>query len=185
MEVRIMSIENNSALSNIESVEIERISDRTGAEFIPDNYTHLSVQQFREDATSGKMSRLARVAHEKGHSTSVLQAGDQLTTDEVVGKVWTIIAVSYAHVPDENDPSGMSKKMYPCCVFMEAPDRWYNLGQIAGEMVADWALEMEEDPEESPNLPNVNNELALCGGVRVYMQWKEGKNRKYVRVTVA
>lgn len=155
------------------------------ASYVPDDYTHVSVADFRSDATSGKMSRLARNAHEKGHSTSVLQAGDQLTTDEVVGKVWTIIAVSYAHIPDEDDETGLSQKAYPCCVFAEAPDRWYNLGQIAGEMVADWATEMGDNIEEAPNLPNVNAELATCGGVRVYMQWKQGKNRRYIRVTVA
>lgn len=157
----------------------------SNAPVIPDDYTHISVESFRQDATSGKMSRLARIAHEKGHSTSVLQAGEQLTTDEVVGKVWTIIAVSYAHVPDDDDETGLSQKAYPCCVFAEAPDRWYNLGQIAGEMVNDWAAEMGDNPDESPNLPNVNNELAVCGGVRVYMRWKQGKNRRYVSLTVA
>lgn len=155
------------------------------ANFIPDMYSHISVSDFRREAVSGKMSRLARNAHERGHSTSVLQAGDQLFTDEVVGKVWTIIAVSYAHIPDENDETGLSKKMYPCVVFAEAPDRWYNLGQIASEMVVDWADEMGDNIEDAPNLPNVNAELAACGGVRIYMQWKDGKNRRYVRVTVA
>lgn len=178
-----MSTENNkiSILNNTDEI----VEIPAGNSFIPDNYSHISVADFRADAVGTKMSRLARNAHEKGHSTSVLQAGDQLTTDEVVGKVWTIIAVSYAHVPDEDDESGLSQKMYPCCVFAEAPERWYNLGQIAGEMVADWAVEMGENPDESPNLPLTNAELAACGGIRIYMQWKQGKNRRYVRVTVA
>lgn len=165
--------------------KVEVVDTTQPAAFVPDAYTHISVNDFRQDAVSGKMSRLARNAHEKGHSTSVLQAGDQLSTDEVVGKVWTIVAASYAHIPDENDETGMSKKLYPCVVFGEAPDRWYNLGQIAGEMVADWAIEMGDDVEDAPNLPNVNAELAACGGVRIYMQWKTGKNRRYIRVTVA
>lgn len=178
-----MSTEKNNVA--IDTYTGELVESPSPVQFIPDAYSHISVNDFRQEATSGKMSRLARNAHEKGHSTSVLQAGDQLTTDEVVGKVWTIIAVSYAHIPDENDESGLSQKAYPCCVFAEAPDRWYNLGQIAGEMIADWAVEMGEDPEESPNLPLTNAELASCGGIRIYMQWKQGKNRRYVRVTVA
>ncbi len=177
-----MSTEKNTAIDTYTGELVETVSP---AQSVPDVYSHLSVTDFRHDAVSGKMSRLARNAHEKGHSTSVLQAGDQLTTDEVVGKVWTIIAVSYAHIPDENDETGLSQKMYPCVVFAEAPDRWYNLGQIAGEMVADWAVEMGENPEESPNLPLTNAELAQCGGIRIYMQWKQGKNRRYIRVTVA
>lgn len=175
----------NTNIANVDAYTGEVMEPMNQSGFIPDTFNHISVQNFRADAVSTKMSRLARNAHEKGHSTSVLQAGDQLTTDEVVGKIWTIIAVAYAHVPDENDETGVSQKMYPCVVFAEAPDHWYNLGQIAGDMVADWAIEMDDDKEESPNLPNVNAELAACGGVRVYMQWKNGKNRRYVRVTVA
>lgn len=176
---------NNIAAVDTYTGELVESAISSPASFIPDAYSHISVNDFRADATSGKMSRLARIAHEKGHSTSVLQAGDQLTTDEVVGKVWTIIAVSYAHVPDENDETRMTQKLYPCCVFAEAPERWYNLGQIAGDMVADWAKEMGDEIEDAPNLPAVNAELASCGGVRVYMQWKQGKNRRYVRLTVA
>lgn len=182
MKVMASTPKSNEIMVTAEGEVIEAVQS---AAFIPDSYSHISVNDFRQEAVAGKMSRLARNAHEKGHSTSVLQAGDQLTTDEIVGKVWTIIGVAYAHIPDENDETGMSKKMYPCVVFGEAPDRWYNLGQIAGEMVADWADEMGDDIEEAPNLPNVNAELASCGGVRIYMQWKQGKNRRYIRVTVA
>lgn len=170
----IMVTENGEVIDTVQSVN-----------FVPDTFSHISVNDMRQEAMSGKMSRLARNAHEKGHSTAALQVGTQLSTDEVVGKVWTIIAVSYAHIPDENSETGYTDKLYPCVVFAEAPDYWYNLGQIASEMVADWAAEMEDDPEESPNLPNVNAELASCGGVRIYMQWKQGKNRRYIRVTVA
>lgn len=175
----------NTNITNIDAYAGEVMEPVKNVEFIPDTFNHISVQNFRAEAVTGKMSRLARNAHEKGHSTSILQAGDQLTTDEIVGKVWTIIAVAYAHVPDDKDPSGMSQKTYPCCVFGEAPNNWYNLGQIASEMVADWAVEMGDDPDESPNLPNVNAELATCGGIRIYMQWKQGKDRRYIRVTVA
>lgn len=179
-----MSTENNN-IAAVDTYTGELIENVSASPIVPDSFSHLSVSDFRADAMTGRMSRLARNAHEKGHSTAVLQAGDQLTTDEVVGKVWTIIAASYAHVPDDKDPTGMSQKMYPCCVFAEAPSHWYNLGQIASEMVADWAAEMGDDINESPNLPGVNAELAACGGVRIFMRWKQGKDRRYISVTVA
>lgn len=175
-------------MANNEIISVDTVSGEVIDTLAPaptSMFGNISVSAFRQDATSGHMSRLARNAHEKGHSTSVLQAGDQLKTDDVVGKVWTIIAVAYANVPDDKDPTGMSQKKYPCCVFAEATDYWYNLGQIAGEMVADWAVEMGDDPEVSPNLPKVNAELAGCGGVRIFMRWKKGKDRDYVSVTVA
>lgn len=175
-------------MANNEIITVDTMSGEVIEAPIPavlGKFANISVTEFRQDATSGRMSRLARNAHEKGHSTSVLQAGDQLKTDDVVGKVWTIISVAYAHIPDDKDPTGMSQKKYPCCVFAEATDYWYNLGQIAGEMVADWAVEMGDDPETSPNLPKVNQELATCGGVRIFMRWKKGKDRDYVSVTVA
>jgi len=146
-----------------------------------DNLPTSSIDDFRRDAFRGNMSRLAKIAHEKGDSDVVLHAGDQLTTEQVVGHVLTIIAVQYAHVPDDNG----EQKMYPVAVFAEAPGYWYNLGQLATNMVADWAAELGDDPNEDPNLPLVNQELTDCGGVRVYFRWKQGKNRRYVSITVA
>lgn len=175
-------MENNEIMVNANGEVIDTVEN---VGFIPDTFSHISVSDMRQEAMFGKMSRLARNAHEKGHSTAALQVGNQLSTDEVVGKVWTIIAVSYARVPDEESETGYTDKLYPCVVFAEAPDYWYNLGQIASEMVADWADEMGDNSTESPNLPNVNAELASCGGVRIYMRWHQGKNRRYIRVTVA
>lgn len=148
-----------------------------------DSLPTISIDDFRRDAFRGTLSRLAKNAHTHGNSDAVLHAGTQLKTEDVVNHVLTIIAAQYAYVPDDNNPS--VQKRYPVVVFAEAPAYWYNLGQLGSNLIRDWAEEMGDNPDESPYLPNLNQELTDCGGVRVHFRWKQGKNRQYVAVTVA
>lgn len=146
-----------------------------------DSLATVSIDEFRTDAFRGSLSQLSAWAHEDGNSDAVLHAGQQLLTEHVVNHVLTIIAAQYAYVPDENG----NQKRYPVVVFAEAPNYWYNMGQLGSNLIRDWAAHVGDNPEENPYLPNLNQELTDCGGVRVHFRWKTGKNRPYVAITVA
>lgn len=173
-------MENNGIMNvltdeNGEIIEVQQSSNPL------DSLPTMSIEDFRKDAFRGTLSRLAKNAHSHGNSDAVLHAGQQLKTADVVNHVLTIIAAQYAYVPDESG----NQKRYPVVVFGEAPDYWYNLGQLGSNLIADWCEEMGDDPDENPYLPNLNQELTDCGGVRVHFRMKHGKNRDYVAITVA
>ena len=150
-------------------------------------------------------SRLGKLAQARGYSDTPFHAGNQLSTNDVVGHILTIEHVAYANVPavdndgnpvymvdangvaildDAGDPI-QARKQFPVMTFHEAPGYWLNCGQIASAMIADWAADVGDDPTVDPMLPNLNQELEECGGVAINFQWKDGKNRRYVKVIVA
>lgn len=146
-----------------------------------DNLVTTSIDEFRRDAFHGTLSRLSKVAHATSNSDAILHAGTQLKTADILNHVLTIIAAQYAYVPD-----GDSTKRYPVVVFAEAPGYWYNMGQLGSNLIEAWVNEMGDDPEESPYLPMLNQELTDCGGVRVHFRLKKSKEgRDYVAITVA
>lgn len=154
-------------------------------------------------ATSGAATRLGKLAQAHGFSDTPFHAGYQLSTNDVVGHVLTINTVGYANVPeednngkpvylrdndgnivvDENGEPVQRRKIFPVMTFKENPDYWLNCGQLASGMIADWAADVGDDPEVDPMLPNLNAELAEVD-VHVNFQWKDGKNRRYVKLIV-
>lgn len=150
-----------------------------------ENLTTVSFEEFRRDAFRGTMSELAKWAHEDGNSEAVLHAGEQLTTEQVINHVLTIMATQYAYIPDEKEENGV--KRYPVVVFAEAPSYWYNMGELGGNLIRDWAKRAGDDPEENPYLPNLNQMLTDCGGVRIHFRMKHSSknNRDYVSITIA
>lgn len=171
-------MENNEIMNVNENGEI---IDAPISENPLDVVPNVTVEQFRTDAFRGSLSQLASWAHEDGNSDAVLHGGRQLKTDHIINRVLTIIAAQYAYVPDENG----RQKRYPVVVFAEAPDYWYNMGQLGSNLIRDWAKRIGDNPEENPYLPRLNQELTDCGGVRIHFRWKQGKNRPYVAITIA
>lgn len=171
-------MENNEIMNVNENGEIiEAQSSDNPLDALPT----MSIDDFRTDAFRNSLNELAKWAHEDGDSDAVLHAGQQLKTADVVNHVLTIIAAQYAYVPDESG----NQKRYPVVVFGEAPNYWYNMGQLGSNLIAHWAEHTGDNPEENPYLPNLNQMLTDVGGVRVHFRWKQGKNRQYVAITVA
>lgn len=173
-------MENNEIMVN--STTGELIDDTPSINPL-DNMPTVSIEQFRNDAFRGKLNDLAKWAHEDGNTDAVLHAGQQLKTENVLNHVLTIITVQYAHVPGQDD----GQKLYPVVVFAEAPEYWYNMGQLGSKLIADWCKHTGDDPMEDPYLPNLNQILAGSGGVRIHFRLKHSSrnNRDYVAITVA
>lgn len=185
MATEIMNLNNNSPLAVLPTADIE---------------------QFRADSMTATASRLVRRSRMTGKTDSVLHLGNQLTTNDVVGHVLTITRVGFASVPAtdndgnpvfETDDNGavilsddgtevQAMSVFPVCWFAEAPNWWYNGGQLLLENIREWADEVGDDITDFM-LPKVNAELTECGGIRAYFAWKESKknNRKYVSMILA
>lgn len=166
----------------------------------------VDLSQFRADSMTQSASRLVKRSRMTGKTDSIMHLGNQLTTNDVVGHVLTITRVGFASVPatdsdgnplfetDDNgeivmDVDGNSiqrMSVFPVCWFAEAPEWWYNGGQLLLENIREWADEVGDDITDFM-LPKVNAELQECGGIRAYFTWKESKKagRKYVSMILA
>lgn len=173
-------MENNEIMVNGSTGEL---IDTQVSENPLDSIPTVTIEEFRNDAFRGNLNELAKWAHEDGNTDAVLHGGQQLKTEHVLGHVLTIITAQYAHVPGEGD----EQKLYPVVVFAEAPGFWYNMGQLGSKLIADWCKHTGDDPMEDPYLPNLNQMLSDCGGVRIHFRMKHSSrnNRDYVAITVA
>lgn len=168
----------------------------------PENLT--SIAEFEALSMQGSSSRLVRAARANGTLDTALHNGHQIKTEDIVGHVLTLSATGYAFAPatnvdgtpiyevDENGetrigPDGepiqaMSK--FPVMKFAEAPGWWYNGGKRYMDILAEFVREVGDD-ETDVMLPKVNAEIAACGGIKCYFEWKDStKNRgqRYVDI---
>ena len=162
------------------------------------NVGQISVADFQAASYTSTASRLTNAARNDGATDTVLHLGNQIKTQDVIGRVLTISHVGYAYAPakdskgnpifeDEPDEDGVAiQKMsrFPVCHFSEAPGWWYNGGSMLDGIIKSWAKEMGDKPD-SDNLPAVNAELNACGGVQAYFRWKDKQDnsgQKYVDI---
>jgi len=169
--------------------------------------------EFQASAFNGLTNRLSLRSQRDGKTDTVMHAGNQITSQMLVGHVMTIVRVGFASVPatDNNgNPVYLTSKdgelmtdnagnpvpkmsVFPVCHFKEAPGCWYNGGKLLYENVLSWADEVGEEVDErgwplNPSLPKINMELEAVGGIRAYFEWKDkkdGSGQRYVNIIFA
>lgn len=165
-----------------------------------------SLAEFQQSAFMEPVNRLAARIQRDSKTDTVLHVGRQIHSEDVAGKILTIIRVGYATAPAtdmqgnpvwETDENGnvitrdgvnvqkMSK--FPVCHFKEAPGWWYNGGKMLDGILESLIDECGDNPDDM-TLPNVNAALEDVGGLRAYFDWKDSsKNRgqRYMNIIVA
>lgn len=185
------------------STEIINYDTLTSLESIPTQ----SLADFQRESFMEPVNRLTARLQRDGKTDTMLHVGKQITSEQIAGKILTIIRVGYGTAPatdmsgnpiwetDENgmpitDENGIAvQKMsrFPVCHFVEAPGWWYNGGTMLDGIIQSLADECG-DSSDDMMLPNVNAALEEVHGLRCYFDWKESsKNRgqKYMNIIVA
>lgn len=174
----------------------------------------MSLADFQREAFATKANRLTALSRRSGTTDTVMHAGTQITSAEIVGHALTIIRVQYANVPvrdpktnapifetgedgnvvlDEDGNPVQKFSMFPVCHFAEAPGYWYNGGKLLGDNIRLWAEEEGDEflPDGTPvdmTLPGVNAALQEIGGIRAYFAWKDkrdGSGQRYINMILA
>lgn len=171
-----------------------------------DSIPTLSLAEFQQASFMEPVNRLAAALQRDSKTDTALHVGRQIKSEDIAGKILTIIRVGYATAPafdlsgnpiwetDENGVPVMNngvnvQKMsrFPVCHFKEAPGWWYNGGKMLDGILETLVKECGDNPEDM-SLPNVNAALEEVHGLRCYFDWKESsKNRgqKYMNIIVA
>ena len=151
-----------------------------------------TLDAFRAKVFNSGTNRLLSRLQRDGQAGTVLHLGNQIKTEDVIGKVLTIISVGYAVAPtfnrdgtpvfatdkeglpvvDENGVAVQKMSTYPVCTFAEAPGWWYNGGSRLAAIIDSLRDECGDEPGDMM-LPNTNAELQKVGGLMAYFQWKE------------
>lgn len=126
----------------------------------------LSLTGNKEQSKWGKISAAA------GTIESVLAAGKQLKTEEIVNTVLTVDRLEFREAVD--DTTG-SRNTFPIMTFSEYPGCYYNAGTLLQKNVEAWAASAGDNPEEDKTLPNLNEEFEQEGGPQIIIYKKEGK----------
>lgn len=166
-----------------------------------------SLAEFQAEAFTAPVNRLTAALQRANKADTVLHIGRQIKSEDVAGKVLTIVRVGFGAAPatnmdgtpvwqtDENgavvfDKDGQTiqaMSRFAVCHFKEAPGWWYNGGKMLQGIIETLATECGDDVRDNM-LPNVNQALAEIGGLKVYMDWKDSsKNRgqKYMNIIPA
>lgn len=166
-----------------------------------------SLAEFQQKAFMEPVNRLAAIIQRAGKSDTVLHVGKQIRSEDVAGKILTIVRVGYGMAPandmqgnpiwelnedgsvkvDENGTAVQKMSRFPVCHFKEAPGWWYNGGTMLDGIIQSLVEECGDEPDDM-SLPNVNAALSEVGGLRAYFDWKDSsKNRgqKYMNIIVA
>lgn len=169
--------------------------------------TETTLEEFQAKAFSKGVNRLTAAAMKAGTTDTLLHAGTQLTAEDVVGHVLTIVRVGYAVAPatdmkgkpifktnsdgtivcDENGTPIQETTTYPVCHFKEAPGYWYNGGAMLKKNIEVWANECGDDGSDYA-FPGVNKVLEEIGGVQAMFAWKEKRDasgQRYVNIILA
>ena len=153
-----------------------------------------SLSDFQEQVFNLTPNRLTQASLRAGTTDTLMHVGMQLTTEQVVNHILTIVRVAFAAIPKTvdgvpvtNDAGEVIIETYPVCHFAEAPGYWYNGGSMLKKNIEAWAREVG-DSMEDPNLPLVNQTLSEIGGVRAFFGWKnkrDSSGQKYVNIILA
>lgn len=100
-------------------------------------------------------------------SLSPLMVGrTQLTTEELIGKEYTIIGFDFASITDEHG----DEKVFPVVIFLELPNRYYNGGAILSKLCETWTSACGGDVETA------SDALRKEGGV--CLRFSAGKTKR-------
>jgi len=117
-------------------------------------------------------SKWGKISAAAGTIESVLAAGKQLKTEEIVNEVLTVDRVEFRDALDENTGE---HNTFPIVTFVEYPECYYNAGTLLQQNVEAWAASAGDNPEEDKTLPNLNEEFQNDGGPQIIIYKKEGK----------
>lgn len=168
-----------------------------------DNLPSVDLLSIRRDALLSTPNKYVQAARAAGLVDSAGHLGIQLSTDDVVNHILTIDSVCRAMSPDlddNNNPVPLTDEngaivvdengdivyrssIYPIVTFAEAPGYWYNGGKLMAGVLDEWARLSGDDPN-SMTYPLLNADLAEIGGIRVFLTWKQGRNRRYVNMVL-
>lgn len=135
----------------------------------PRKMTLAEVLSLTGNAEHSKWGKISAAA---GTIESVLAAGKQLKTEEIVNEVLTIDRAEFRDAVDE--ATGVCST-FPIVTFMEYPGSYYNAGTLLQKNVEAWASVAGDNPEEDKTLPNLNEEFQREGGPQIIIYRKEGK----------
>ena len=147
----------------------------------------MSLAEFQRDSFMEPVNRLAARLQRDGKTDTTLHVGKQIKSEQVAGKILTIIRVGYGMAPatdmqgnpvwetdengviitDENGVSVQKMSKFPVCHFKEAPGWWYNGGAMLDGIIQSLIDECG-DSSDDMMLPNVNAALSDVGGLRCY-----------------
>lgn len=167
----------------------------------------MSLAEFQATSFMEPVNRLASRIQRDSKTDTVLHIGKQISSEDVAGKILTIIRVGYGTAPatdmqgnpvwetnedgsvrmDENGNTIQAMAKFAVCHFKEAPGYWYNGGKMLQGILESLVDECGDNPDDLM-LPNVNAALEEVGGLRAFFDWKESsKNRgqRYMNIIVA
>lgn len=172
-----------------------------------DNIPVQSLADFQVEALNSKPNSLVSRLQKDGKVDTAFHIGKQIKSEQVAGKVLTIIRIGRGMAPrtdnkgnpvwvtdengmpvtDENGVAVQEMSIFPICHFLEAPGFWYNAGAMMNGIIESLCDECGDDPTGMV-FPNVNAALEEVNGLRAYFDWKESaKNpgQKYMNIIVA
>lgn len=164
----------------------------------------MSTADFEQLSAQSGGNRLLRRARAEGTLDTALHNGNQIKTEDIIGKVLTLTQTGYAFAPaktpqgepifekdsegnirtDEDGVAIQAMSKFPVMKFAEAPGWWYNGGSRFMQILDSFIREVGDDPEDTM-LPKVNKELSACGGIKCLFKWKDSttnRGQKYVDI---
>lgn len=171
------------------------------------NENLMSMEEFERISLQSNENRLLRRARSEGTLDTALHNGNQIRTEDIIGKVLTLVQTGYAFAPakdnagnpiyelnengdprtDENGVAIQAMSKFPVMKFAEAPGWWYNGGYRFMQILESFAREVDEDLEDTM-LPKINAAIAECGGIRCAFKWKDSttnRGQRYVDIMMA
>lgn len=166
-----------------------------------------SLAEFQQESYMEPVNRLTARLQRDGKTDTTLHVGKQIKSEQIAGKILTIIRVGYGMAPatdmqgnpiwetdeegiprmDENGVAVQKMSRFPVCHFKEAPGWWYNGGAMLDGIIQSLVDECGDSPDDMM-LPNVNAALEEVKGLRCYFDWQDSsKNRgqKYMKIIVS
>lgn len=151
----------------------------------------VAVADFQREMYNAPVNRLAERLRKDGKVDTVLHAGFQIKTEELNGKVLTIVHLGYSTAPsttmsgepifrkdkdgniitDENGVAIQEMSVFPVAHFAEAPGWWWNGGTMLAGVIDSLRAECGDEPGDML-CPKLNAELDSIGGLRAYFSWK-------------
>lgn len=146
---------------------------------VPMNGNKLSLSDILAMAGNKEQSKWGKISATAGTIESVLAAGKQLKTEDILGEILTVERVEYR---DSVDKATGATTTFPIMTFMEKPGCFYNAGTLLGKNVMEWATACGDNPETDKLLTNLNEDITANGGPQIILYKKEGKNYTSVYV---
>lgn len=128
-------------------------------------------------------NKFAKIAQDSTLLSPIMGGKTKMTTDDVVGKEFTIIAFDFAPKFDQQgnpiiDETTGEVDTFGVVVFAEAPDKYYCVGTVFSKVCHAWMAGFDT-PEQA------SAELEAEGGVRVkFMESKTKKGNNLTSVQI-